>query len=430
MQRALSFDDGPSLSVPFRFFLTGPLFSVAAAALLLWEGPAALVSRWSMTTLALTHLLTLGFLAMIMSGALLQILPVVAGIDVLAPRYTGAIVFSALAGGTVLLVAAFLSVTPIFFRLAGISLGLGFFWLLGAAFPGLYKCKPGGATATVNTIRLALLSLLVTVCFGIALVASFGWSISLPLIQITDFHAGWGLLGWVGLLIIGVAFQVIPMFQATPVYPRVASFPLAGLLATTLTAWTLTAVFNDALTTQVRSILSYMILGTLASFACVTFWLLQQRRRPTAEATTLFWRLSMVSLLICGPVYLLALPAKPLLLGILMIVGCAYSAVNGMLYKIVPFLLWYDLQSKAILDRKVVPGIRDLSPDRSAKQQFWLHLLGLVFLLGAAVAPDKLARPAAVIFGVSCLRLCWNLAQACFVYRKAILKPHADLAMA
>ncbi|KRB67850.1 hypothetical protein [Noviherbaspirillum sp. Root189] len=429
MQRALSYDDGPSLSVPLRFFLTGPLFAVAAAALLFWEGPAALVSRWSMTTLALTHLLTLGFLAMIMSGALLQILPVVAGVNVLAPRYTGAVVFSALAGGTALLVAAFLTVAPLLFRLAGVSLGLGLLWLLGATSPGLFRCNPGGATATVDTIRLALASLLVTVCSGMVLVIGFGWSFSIPLMQITDFHASWGLLGWVGLLLIGVAFQVIPMFQATPVYPHAASFPLAGLLATTLAAWTLTAVFNNELTTQLRSLLGFILLCTLIGFACVTLWLLQQRRRPNTEATTLFWRLSMISLLICGPVYLLALPAKPLLLGILMIIGCAYSAVNGMLYKIVPFLLWYDLQSKTGLDRKAVPSVRDLSPDRAAKQQFWLHLLGLIFLLGAVVAPETLARPAAVIFGVSGLRLCGNLLQACLVYRKAIRKPRINPAI-
>lgn len=38
--------------------------------------------RWSPATLALTHLITLGYLAMIMLGALLQILPVVLGVPV------------------------------------------------------------------------------------------------------------------------------------------------------------------------------------------------------------------------------------------------------------------------------------------------------------------------------------------------------------
>jgi len=56
MQRALSFDSTPSFSAPLRFLMTAPAFGLAAALYLLWQGEAALASRWSPTTLALTHL--------------------------------------------------------------------------------------------------------------------------------------------------------------------------------------------------------------------------------------------------------------------------------------------------------------------------------------------------------------------------------------
>jgi hypothetical protein len=248
---------------------------------------------------------------------------------------------------------------------------------------------------------------------------SFGWKLSWPVIQITDFHAAWGLLGWVALLIIGVAFQVIPMFQATPVYPHAATFPLASLLVTLLAAWTSAAAFQGGLMRVLQSVLALALLGTLLGFAVVTLFLLQQRRRPATEATTHFWRLSMASLIACCAVYFVSADAQPQLLGLLFIVGCAFSAVNGMLYKIVPFLLWYDLQNKAGLDRKSVPNIRELVQDRAAKQQFWLHLTALVFLVGATMAPAELSRAAAALFGLSCVKLWWNLVQACLIYRRA-----------
>ncbi|MHB0982634.1 MAG: hypothetical protein ACYC02_04540, partial [Thiobacillus sp.] len=77
-QAGLSFGQAPPYSLPLRFFLTAPLFLLAAAGLIVWA-PEALASRWTPYTLALTHALTLGFLAMVMLGALLQMLPVVAG---------------------------------------------------------------------------------------------------------------------------------------------------------------------------------------------------------------------------------------------------------------------------------------------------------------------------------------------------------------
>jgi hypothetical protein len=420
MQRSLSFDDSPPLSVPLRFFLTSPLFGVAAALVLLWHGAAALSSRWALPTLALTHLITLGFLAMSMCGALLQILPVVAGVNVLAPKKTSSIVYHALLLGSILLVAGFLFPLPFLYRAAGPTLGLAFLWLLVAVYPGLRTCSPGNAAATIHTIRLALLSLLVTVCLGLALVSSFGWQLPLPVMRITDVHAAWGLVGWVGLLLFGVGFQVIPMFQATPVYPYSATSPLAGLVAVLLGAWSLAALSEDSSMAALRGLVAIIILGALVGFGLVTLRLLQKRRRPEAEATTLFWRLSMASLLACGPAYLVPMESKPLLLGVLLMLGCAFSAVNGMLYKIVPFLLWYHLQSRSGLDRKAVPSLRELLPDRAAKQQFWLHVASLVLLLFAVALPNELARPAAAMFGMSCLRLWWNMVFACLVFRRVV----------
>src|SRR4051794_18597510 len=114
----MQFEKSPPLTVPFRFFLTAPLFAMAAALLLSWQGPAALASRWSPFALALTHLLTLGFLMMSMAGALLQILAVVTGIVVPRLRLTSIVVHAALTAGTALLAAGFWLAQALLFRLA------------------------------------------------------------------------------------------------------------------------------------------------------------------------------------------------------------------------------------------------------------------------------------------------------------------------
>lgn len=419
IQRVLSFDDAPPLSGPLRFFLTAPLFALAAAATLFWYGDAALESRWAMSTLALTHMLTLGFLAMVMCGALLQILPVVAGVLIPRPALTASVVHMALTAGTALLVAGFAFAQPQLFRWGGPVLGLAFLWLLAAAVPGLLRGMPEGAAATVAGIRLALCSLAVTIVLGIALAASLGWSLPLALLKLTDLHAAWGLLGWVGLLVIGIAFQVIPMFQSTPPYPRSVSRLLPAALWLVLAAWSSAAGWPGWLQTAL-SILAALL---LAGFAWLTLNLLRQRKRASADATTMFWRLAQASLILCAIVHMAPWsrdePARALLLGMLFIIGFAGSAVSGMLYKIVPFLLWYDLQARPGMVRKTLPGIRALLPDRAAKQQFWLHLAALALLVAATLAPQLLARVAAVAFGLSSLQLWLNLMRAWLAHLRA-----------
>lgn len=71
-------EQGPPFTAPLRFFLTAPWFLVAAGLLAAFD-PGWTEGPLSPTALALTHLLTLGFLGMVMLGALTQMLPVLAG---------------------------------------------------------------------------------------------------------------------------------------------------------------------------------------------------------------------------------------------------------------------------------------------------------------------------------------------------------------
>ncbi|MCZ7654672.1 MAG: hypothetical protein M5R42_10950 [Rhodocyclaceae bacterium] len=102
MQPGLSFEQAPPISVPFRFFLTAPLFGMAAGLLLLWQGPQAFVSRWTPVALALTHLLAVGFMLQAMCGALLQMLPVAAGANIWQPRRVTHLTHAGLTIGTLL----------------------------------------------------------------------------------------------------------------------------------------------------------------------------------------------------------------------------------------------------------------------------------------------------------------------------------------
>ena len=95
----LSFENAPPFSAPLRFFLTAPLFAVLAGLLLVIEGPVVFTSRWTPGALAATHLLTVGFMLQVMLGALIQVLPDVAGAGLPRPRAPAPAGHGGLAGG-------------------------------------------------------------------------------------------------------------------------------------------------------------------------------------------------------------------------------------------------------------------------------------------------------------------------------------------
>lgn len=426
MQRVLTLEQTPPLSVPLRFFLTTPAFAISAGLLLLWSGGDAFVSRWTPVTLAATHMVTLGVLAMAMIGALLQILPVVAGVEVPKPDLVARATHMLLTGGTALLSAAFVLSIPAVFMAALLVLLTGVALLLVVCWAGLRQCAT--ASPTLLSIRVALFALGVTVLIGAAMALSFAKIISLPLLQLTELHVLWGLAGWVGLLLAGVAYQVVPMFQVTPVYPqsvtRFFSPVLFGLLLV-ISTW---MAIVTGMAAPAPPLPLMLVECGYAVFALATLALLRKRKRPAPETSTLFWYVSMLSLLtgtglgIAGQVVpaVAEAPGHALSVGMLLIVGCGYSVVNGMLYKIVPFLVWYHLQTRLAGTIHKAPNVRQVISETSSQRQFSCHLVSLALLLLAVHYPGWLLRIAALAFIASSALLLANLAQAAHVYRRTL----------
>ena len=421
----LSFEQAPPFSVPLRFFLTAPWFLVSAALLMLWQGPELFASRWLPATLALTHLLTLGFMAQVMLGALLQILPVVVGVVVPRPRLTAMLIHVPLTLGALALASAFLCGIPVWFQSALGLLGLGFSVALVAINRALWRAPV--VNDTVIALRCALGALLVTVGLGLLLGGYFGWGLPLPVVAMTDLHAAWGLVGWTVLLVAGVAYQVVPMFQITPPYPQRLIRGFAPLMAAVLAVWSVLALSDWETAARLAGLA--LAVG-VALFALTTLSLLTRRRRKIGDPTLGYWRTGMASLLAGALLWLSALlipalaqaPQVEWLLGILLIFGFAVAVINGMLYKIVPFLAWFHLQAQ-LLRRAKVPNMKQLLPEARIRRQWWAYLAALLLLLAAVGYPSVFTYPAALALGVAGIGLGVNLSSVWRIYRQIIANP-------
>jgi len=413
-------EQAPPISVPFRFFLSLPLFGLTAAVILIAVGPEALFLRWTPVTIALTHLMTLGFVTIAMVGAMLQMMPVVAGSPTWRPRLVSTVVHSLLCLGVVSLVGGFwLDHTGLlWFALSILAVGLIIF--IATITLGLMRsrvCSP-----TVTGMRMAIVSLAITLALGLRIGADHIWQFQPDVIHLwTNAHLAWALIGWVGLLVISVAYEVVPMFQLTPPYPAWMQRWLSKLTIAALILWT--GGYLLAMPGWLLTLLGLCIAAALICFAVTTLYLQGHRRRRRSDATMSFWRIGMLSLLasVCLWVsgqFLPALAAWPhynLLLGITYIVGFAVSVINGMLYKIVPFLVWFHLQSRHI-GQTGLPTVKEIIPDRRKHRQMLFHLSALLLLAAAAVWPEWFTHAAGILFALSFLLLAFNLFAAGRIY--------------
>ncbi|MCW8919647.1 MAG: hypothetical protein OQL08_12650 [Gammaproteobacteria bacterium] len=418
---ALSLSQAPPLSVPLRFFLTAPLFLAAAALLFIFADPTLLSGRWSPLMLALTHLITLGFLATCMVGAVQQLLPVLIGTPFGSPRRVAALLHLPLVAGIALLVTGMGLTRPLLLQLGSALLlpALLLFILLTAH--ALWRTR--SRHATVAAMGLALLGLLLLGAIALWVLPLSHWQPPLAH-PYTRLHIGWGAVGWIGALLIGVAYQVVPMFQITPEYPPRVRRWLIPALALLLTGWSLSHDWLPILT----PLLGHLLALLLALFAAQTLWLQEQRRRRLADVSLDFWRLAMLSLLLALLTWVagqwLHWPRLELLTGALFLLGFATSAVNGMLYKIVPFLVWLHLNSRLQAQGRWqggVPNMKQVILPGVTRWQLRLHLLALALLLLTLALPTTIPPwIAGGLWLANALFLWWNLLQGVRCYRRTL----------
>ena len=420
MQALLSFDQSPPLSVPLRFFLTAPLYAVLAGVLLLVEGGDLLASRWAPGTLALTHLLTLGFMLQIMLGALIQILPVVAGANLAQPVRLANLVFPGLNLGCLLLVAGFLLGSPLLLQAAAVLLPASIGYFLMAAALAMWRVP--STSPTTRGLKLALLSLFAVTLLGVFLLLALSRGWALPLQALTDLHAGWGLAGWSGVLLAAVAYVVVPMFQLTPGYPARPGwiFPLAVFIP--LLTWSVALVLGWSWLVRPSQ---FVLAGVGIAFRRRPFRFQPHGRRPRPAATLRYWQLGLGATILALLMLLTAIicpncadwPQRTPLFGVLMLVGGFLPLINGMLYKITPFLAWLHLKNLRG-SKGPLPAMNKFLSDAEMHRQWQMFLAAFGLLTAACLWPAQLARPAGLVFALANGALTWNLWRVARRYRQ------------
>lgn len=383
----LRFDRMPPLWVPLRAFLVAPFLGAGGGVLLAVVGDAALASRWTGSLLAAAHLVTLGFVTLVMIGAVVQVLPVVTGVPVPGTGWVAPTAQFGVGAGAVAMAwgLAGRAAAPAGAGAVLLAGGLGVFVV--AALRAAWRAR---RNPTGRAMGLSVLSLVAVAGLGIVLLSGHaGW---MPLRRdLTDVHLAWALAGWVGLLVVGVSFQVVPMFQVTPQYPRAVQEVLPAVAFAALVAWTVGRLGRWPV---VGGVGVTVLAAALGGYAVVTLRLQARRRRKLRDVTSDAWRLGMASLVLAGLVAVVGAagvvdvtrPRVALGLGVLLVVGFAVTVIEGMLYKIVPFLSWLHLQNlltrRGTVGKVKVRNMRQLLPGPGPRRQFVAHLaaVGLLFL--------------------------------------------------
>ncbi|MDH3974428.1 MAG: hypothetical protein OEV42_09140 [Deltaproteobacteria bacterium] len=402
MYAGVSLDQAPPEDIPVRFFLSAPAYGIIAGLLIAIRGEDLFLSIWGSETIALTHLFTLGWLAMIMMGAFYQMVPVLVGGTVPFIR-ASRVVHSLFSLGVVLIVSGMYLAKEPFIIAGAAALAPSLLFFIVQISIALLKVKAD--RPTVVAMRISVTSFLITILLGIYFAGThaFLWEMSDNRMGLTGTHMVTGLFGWVGGLIMGVGFHVIPMFYMTPEFPKKKASLILRLYGTSLLLLPLALLTNLGSLFYLGAAIPG--LAALTLFGVETFALMGKRRRKIKDTTLKAWQRGLIILppaLIALIVTLFVDTEIPrFLFGHLFIVGFGLTVTTGMLYKILPFLVWFHRFS-FLIGKVKVPLMKDICSDKKADRQLLLFLTSVVILFfGIASNFDIIIRAGGLVFFLS-----------------------------
>ncbi len=406
----LSLDQAPAEDIPLPFFISAPIFGILAGLMVLLKGNLLFSNTWMPETVALTHLLTLGCMGSVMFGALYQMIPVLVGGIVPFPKLSRML-------HTILILAILLMVSGIFWNHS---------WMLKASlillFPTILLfllqlvqplARADGSHPVVLAMRFAAICLALTLLLGSLILAQYsGWlPVFLDRNLLKTLHLQMGLLGWIGFLIFAVGFHVIPMFYLSKPF---SDKQARGILV--IAFGSLSALSTGSILGMGKNWLLLFSLPGLASvfyFSYTLLRMLHQRKRKVHDSTLRLWQGGILALCLSLPLGLLHLVSPRqqwlFLFGIFFIGGFAISVSIGMLYKIVPFLIWFHRFS-SLVGQVRVPLLKDLLPKRGPSIQATLHGVSLLLVCSGIFFEEDLSiRIGAGLWMVSSLMLLIHL---------------------
>lgn len=384
---------GVSLSRWTMSYFAAALLSLVAAEVLMTLGygfPRAAFQ--APETLILVHIVAIGWLSLLMCGALFQFVPVL----VAQPLYSNMLPLPALVllvAGLAMLILGFLQLVgqvdpvPPFFALAGALLGLGFALVLWNLARTLWAAQTRPVPARFVIVGLA--SVAATATLGIIFALVLGGSTAYePFVALTatglPLHVIAGLGGWLTFTAMGVSYRLLAMFMLAPELERRSTKAALYLGAVALAL----AIVGGVLAVMLRGNLAFVLLaaGSLGLVALVLYGadvvhLYRARRRPHIELNSRMAAFALASLA-ASVVLIIALLALGRLAdhvgAVVFLVAFGWLSGLGLaqLYKIVAFLTWLECYGP-VLGKAQTPRVQDLVVEPRAVRWFWLYFLGV-----------------------------------------------------
>jgi hypothetical protein len=370
---AVSTDFAPPFKLIAPYFKIGGLVFVFSI-LLLFGFDVSNLTTIDIQTLSWVHIFLLGFVMMIIFGAMAQLVPVVlevghAAIDLYY------VIYPLLFIGTTLMGWGFYE-SPQLLPYGGIVVLISLLIFVFETFLTIKKVAKFNLVMT--TVLIANTFLFIGLIFGILMALSYAGTISADIQSLLKAHIYLVLVGYVGITIMGMSLVLLPMFWLSHSFSWKPVVIALWLISLGVTSVTISTLISNVTLEYIGYALS-LIASILYTYQIYIIYKTRVRIEKDIYLDSMVISYGSLFLSVLLGITYIFVPNEILLvtIGWTLFLGYVSFVIIGHLYKIVPFLVWFERFSP-LVGKEKVPMLADMVPVKSAKMQFRFSAIGIL----------------------------------------------------
>lgn len=389
----ISQDFAPPFKLIAPFFILGGLFYLVSSFFVFTFHSDDLFFS-NPEVISFVHLFLLGFVMMIIFGAMAQFVPVVLEVGHFGVELFYAI-WPLLLIGTILMAFGFIY-SPSLLPYGGVTVLIAMMIFVGEIFLTIFKVKK--LTLVMSSVLISNTFLFFGIIFGLLMALSFAGTISLTISSLLHAHVYLVIGGYITITIMGLSIVLVPMFTLSHDF----SMKPLQISITMMSIGVVLVVFSSLFGVELLEYLGYAFsfLSMLVYFYLIYhIYDIRPRKENDVYAFSLmFSYFSMIVSLLLGVVYLVMQKEQFLIAsGWLLFFGFFGFLITGHIYKIIPFLVWFERFSPLVGKQKV-PMLAEMVPPKSSQAQFVFSAIGVVIITIAIVIKSDIYIKAGASF--------------------------------
>lgn len=343
--------------------------------------------------LGFVHLFLLGFVMMTIFGAMAQLVPVVLEVGHFGVELFYAI-WPLLGVGTVMMAFGFSY--PMLLPFGGVVVLIAMMIFVMEIFLTIKKVEK--LTLVMSSMLLANIFLFFGIIFGLVMALGYAGMVNVDVDALLRSHVFLVIVGYIVVTIMGLSAVLIPMFGLSHGFsmkPLKIAITMVGIASLLIVASSFSGI---KIFEYVGYLLSVAAMVVYFFFVKVLFVTRARKEIDIYAKSLLFSYISLLVSLALGILYLLGAGESFLLsAGWLMFFGFFAFIITGHIYKIIPFLVWFERFSPLVGKQKV-PMLADMLPKKSSSAQLIFSALGVVVVAVALLLQNDMLIKAGASF--------------------------------